>query len=34
VGSEFVGGSDIIIELYNSGDLAEMIELANANKSF
>lgn len=31
VGGEFVGGSDIMIELYNSGDLAEMIELANAN---
>ncbi len=31
VSGEFVGGSDIMIELYNSGELAEMIELANAN---
>lgn len=31
VGGEFVGGSDIMIELYNNGQLAEMIELANAN---
>ena len=30
VGGEFVGGSDIMIELYNNGQLAEMIELANA----
>jgi monothiol glutaredoxin len=28
---EFVGGSDIMIELYQNGELAEMIELANAN---
>ena len=31
VGGEFVGGSDIMIELYQNGQLAEMIELANAN---
>jgi monothiol glutaredoxin len=31
VGGEFVGGSDIMIDLYQSGQLAEMIELANAN---
>ena len=30
VGGEFVGGSDIMIELYNNGQLAEMVELANA----
>jgi monothiol glutaredoxin len=30
VGGEFVGGSDIMIELYQKGQLAEMIELANA----
>ena len=31
VGGEFVGGSDIMVELYTNGQLAEMIELANAN---
>jgi monothiol glutaredoxin len=31
VNGEFVGGSDIMIELYNNGELAEMIEIANAN---
>lgn len=31
VNGEFVGGSDIMIELYNNGELAEMIEVANAN---
>ena len=31
VNGEFVGGSDIMIEMYNSGELAEMIEVANAN---
>ena len=31
VNGEFVGGSDIMIQLYNSGELAEMIEVANAN---
>jgi monothiol glutaredoxin len=31
VNGEFIGGSDIMIELYNSGELAEMIEVANAN---
>ena len=28
---EFIGGSDIMIELYQSGQLAEIVELANAN---
>jgi monothiol glutaredoxin len=31
VNGEFVGGTDIMIELYQNGELAEMIELANAN---
>lgn len=31
VAGEFVGGSDIMVELYQSGALAEMIEVANAN---
>ena len=31
VNGEFVGGSDIMVELYTNGQLAEMIELANAN---
>lgn len=31
VAGEFVGGSDIMVELYQSGSLAEMIEVANAN---
>lgn len=30
VSGEFVGGSDIMIELYNNGELAELIEVANA----
>jgi monothiol glutaredoxin len=32
VAGEFVGGSDIMIELYQSGELGEMIEKANADK--
>ena len=31
INGEFVGGSDIMIELYQKGELAEMVELANAN---
>eukprot|EP01031_Cornospumella_fuschlensis_P034661 gene34661-41975_t len=31
INGEFVGGSDIMIQLYQSGELAEMVELANAN---
>jgi len=31
VAGEFVGGSDIMIELYQSGELAEQIEIANAS---
>ena len=31
INKEFVDGSDIMIELYQNGQLAEMIELANAN---
>lgn len=31
VNKEFIGGSDIMIELYQNGELAEMVELANAN---
>lgn len=30
VNGEFVGGCDIMIEMYENGELAEMIELANA----
>ncbi len=30
VDGEFVGGSDIMTEMYESGQLAEMIEIANA----
>jgi len=28
IGGEFVGGADIMIELYQSGELAEMLEIA------
>ncbi|CAN0381932.1 unnamed protein product, partial [Scytosiphon promiscuus] len=28
---EFVGGADIVIELYQSGELQEMIEIAAAS---
>jgi len=28
---EFIGGTDILIELYQSGELAEMLEVAAAN---
>jgi monothiol glutaredoxin len=31
VNGEFIGGSDIMIEMYQNGQLAEMIEVANAN---
>ena len=31
VDKEFVGGSDIIIEMYQSGELQEMIEVASAS---
>ena len=31
VAGEFVGGSDIMLEMYQGGELQEMIELANAN---
>ena len=31
VNGEFVGGSDIMIELYQNGQLQEMLEIANAN---
>lgn len=31
VNGEFIGGSDIMMELYQSGELAEMCEIANAN---
>jgi len=31
VAGEFVGGTDIMIEMYENGELAEMIELANAS---
>ena len=31
VAGEFIGGSDIMIEMYQNGELAEMIELAVAN---
>ncbi len=30
VNGEFLGGSDIMIEMYNSGALAEAIEISNA----
>lgn len=31
INKEFIGGSDIMIQMYQNGELAEMIELANAN---
>jgi hypothetical protein len=31
IAGEFVGGSDIMIELYQNGELAQMIEVANAS---
>ena len=31
VAGEFVGGSDIMVEMYQNGQLAEIIEVANAN---
>jgi monothiol glutaredoxin len=31
VGTEFVGGCDIMVELYQNGKLAEMIEIACAS---
>jgi monothiol glutaredoxin len=31
VNGEFIGGSDIMIEMYKSGELAEMLEVAAAN---
>jgi monothiol glutaredoxin len=31
VNGEFIGGSDIMIELYQNGELAEMIEVARAS---
>ncbi len=31
IGGEFVGGSDIILELFNSGELNVMIEVAVAD---
>jgi monothiol glutaredoxin len=31
VAGEFVGGSDIMIEMYQNGELAEMIEKAKAD---
>jgi monothiol glutaredoxin len=31
VAGEFIGGSDIMIEMYQSGELGEMIEKGKAN---
>ena len=31
VNKEFIGGSDIMVELYQSGELAEMIEVLKAS---
>mmetsp|Transcript_25548 Transcript_25548/g.79969 ORF Transcript_25548/g.79969 Transcript_25548/m.79969 type:complete len:138 (-) Transcript_25548:183-596(-) len=31
VNQEFVGGADIMIEMYRNGELQEMLEVANAN---
>jgi monothiol glutaredoxin len=31
VAGEFVGGSDIMVDMYQNGQLAEMIEIANAS---
>jgi monothiol glutaredoxin len=31
VQGEFVGGSDIILEMYQAGELQEMIEIAGAS---
>lgn len=30
VNKEFIGGSDIMIQMYNSGELAELIEVTRA----
>ena len=30
IGGEFVGGCDLLIEMYQNGELAEMVEKANA----
>ena len=31
VGGEFLGGTDIMIEMYQNGQLQELIEVTNAN---
>lgn len=31
INGEFVGGSDVMIELYNSGELQQMVEVASAS---
>jgi monothiol glutaredoxin len=31
VNGEFVGGTDIMMEMYQSGELAELIEVAGAS---
>ncbi len=31
INKEFVGGSDIMVQMYQNGELAEMLELANAS---
>lgn len=33
IGGEFVGGSDIMIEMYQAGELAELLEKAGAEPS-
>lgn len=32
IDGEFIGGSDIMIEMYQSGELGEMVEKAKANQ--
>ncbi len=31
INGEFVGGSDVMIEMYNSGELQQMVEIAQAS---
>ena len=33
VQGEFIGGCDVMIEMYQSGELQEMLEVANAEAS-
>ena len=31
VGGEFIGGTDIMIEMYQNGELGELLEVTNAS---